>query len=480
MPRKPSPPEGLALQALREVEGLSQEEVAQGAGMDRRDVTDLERGRKPLSPERLAGLAKVLGFPAAVAEGLRRCFEWLYPPREEEGPPMGLSLADRRAVLGAALSLTAGIAQEIGAALLDDRRRRDRQDAERLFQPMRGASFADWERLFQHSSAVSWALVERLCAESVRAAATDARRALGWAELACRAAERTAGGKAWRTRVKGYATAFFANALRVAGDLPGADAAFARAWGLWISSAAAAAGPLEESRLFDLEASLRREQRRLPEALERLDRAFALCKSPEGEIRILLKKAFTFEQMGDAQRALAALDQAEQGIQATGGDPRQLCVLRFNRGVSLCQLGRFEEAAALLPGLRAMTIRLANELDLVRVLWLESRVKAGCGQEEEALAGLEQVRREFAARGMVFDLALTNLELARLYLRQGRTAETRQLAEETGTVLHQLGVEREPQQAVDLLREAARQEAATLELVERAIAALYRVRPTRR
>lgn len=480
MPRKPSPPEGLALQALREVEGLSQEEVAQGAGIDRRDVTDLERGRKPLPPERLAALAKVLGFPAAVAEGLRRCFGWLYPPREEEGPPVGLSLADRRAVLGAALSLTAGIAQEIGAAFLDDRRRRDRQAAERLFQPLRGASFADWDRLFKGTSAVSWALVERLCAESVRTAPADARRALGWAELACRAAERTAGGKAWRARVKGYATAFFANALRVAGDLPGADAAFARTWGLWISGAAAAAGPLEESRLFDLEASLRRDQRRLPEALERLDRAFALCRSPEGEIRILLKQALTYEQMGDAQRALAALAQAEQGMETAGGDPRQLCLLRFNRGVCLCHLGRFDEAAALLPDLRTMTIRLANELDLVRVLWLESRVKAGCGQEEEALAGLQQVRREFAARGLVFDLALTSLELARLYLRQGRRAETCQLAEEVGTVLRQLGVESEARQAVELFREAARQEAATLDLVERAIAALYRARPARR
>jgi hypothetical protein len=47
-------------------------------------------------------------------------------------------------------------------------------------------------------------------------------------------------------------------------------------------------------------------------------------------------------------------------------------------------------------------------------------------------------------------------------------------------VLRQLGVEREPQEAVELFREAAGREAATLELVERAMAALYRARPSRR
>jgi hypothetical protein len=133
----------------------------------------------------------------------------------------------------------------------------------------------------------------------------------------------------------------------------------------------------------------------------------------------------------------------------------------------------------LLLQVRERAERLDNGLDLVRVKWLEAKVAAGLGWEKEAEAGFQWVKKRFEDHPLPADAALVTLELARLYLRQGRTAETRELAAEAAPVLDHLGVEHQARQAVALFWQAARTEAATLELVERAIDALRRARPAR-
>ena len=48
--------------------------------------------------------------------------------------------------------------------------------------------------------------------------------------------------------------------------------------------------------------------------------------------------------------------------------------------VDLCHLERYAEAAALLPRVRELAIEQANELDLLRLVWLEARIDAGQGR----------------------------------------------------------------------------------------------------
>ncbi len=70
--------------------------------------------------------------------------------------------------------------------------------------------------------------------------------------------------------MQGYCWAHIANARWVGNDHSGADEAFARAWDLWrAGSAQSDPDLLAEWRLLDLEASLRRAERRFPESLER-------------------------------------------------------------------------------------------------------------------------------------------------------------------------------------------------------------------
>ncbi|HYG62383.1 MAG TPA: hypothetical protein VEL74_07365 [Thermoanaerobaculia bacterium] len=140
--------------------------------------------------------------------------------------------------------------------------------------------------------------------------------------------------------------------------------------------------------------------------------------------------------------------------------------------MNLCHLGRFQEAEKLLPSVWMLAAELENRNDLVRVSWLESRVLAGKGDLEKAISTLERVREAFAERKNLYDVGRSTLELARLYLRQGRTDKTKELAARAEPVFRELNVAPRALESVLVFLEAARQEAATLELLDQALQAL--------
>jgi len=265
-----------------------------------------------------------------------------------------------------------------------------------------------------------------------------------------------------------------ANARRVLGDLPGAEEAFAHSDRLWEAGASTDPGVLDGSRPLDLKASLRRHQGRYEEALALLDQALA-GSLPGATAPILLKKGFTLEQKGDYERALEVLSEAEPLLDERD-DPRAPAILSFNRAVNLCHLGRYKEAQALLPGTREMAVGLGNELDLIRVLWLEGRIEIGLERREEALPALEQVRRYFTAKQIAYDAALASLDVAVLYLEEGRTGKVKRLAEEMVWIFKAQGVHKEALTALKLFCEAASREEATAELTRRVLEFLNKAR----
>jgi hypothetical protein len=101
------------------------------------------------------------------------------------------------------------------------------------------------------------------------------------------------------------------------------------------------------------------------------------------------------------------------------------------------------------------------------VRWLEARVAAGCGREEDAVMTLEEVRQVFTAESLPYDAALSSLDLAVLLLGKGETASVRELALEMGWIFTDKGIHREASAAFGLFLEAAKREAATVELVRR-------------
>ncbi|HSS51886.1 MAG TPA: helix-turn-helix transcriptional regulator [Thermoanaerobaculia bacterium] len=317
----------------------------------------------------------------------------------------------------------------------------------------------------------TWALAERVCEESEVQASRDVERTASLARLAQEIAEKVEGPESWRNRIQGYALGHVANSLRVPGELEAADAILEKALRLWH----AGSDPdelLDPGRLLDLEASLRRGQRRFDEALALLEEALRVGRCRE---RYLLKKGFTLEVMGDYERAVEVLLEAQPGVESSGDD-RLKASLHQNLALSLTHLGRYREAAELGRDLRRRSVERGDEIWTIRGIWLDGRIAAGLGRREEALRLLAQARVEFDQRNMSYDVALALLEEAVLLLEEGRTAEVKVLAKELSKVFESKGVHREALGALRLFHEAAEQEAATAELARRVLGYLFRAR----
>jgi transcriptional regulator with XRE-family HTH domain/tetratricopeptide (TPR) repeat protein len=352
-----------------------------------------------------------------------------------------------------------------------------RQAAERLQAEQRWEelkSFGSRERwlvIERLEEFQTWALAERLAAESARVAAKGAGVAIELAQMAGRVAELADVDESFRSRLLGCTRFFAANGLRAESRLREAEVELDAAKRLW-HSGEDPEGRLPEWRLWDLEASLRRDQGRFAEALELLERARAAAP-PEAVGRILLNMGFAREQAGDIAGALVALREAEPLVEAAG-TARDRWVLGFNLTVNLCHLGHFGEAKERLPALRQLAEGLRNKLDLLKVQWLSGRVAAGLGRREEARRTLEQVRARYEAGGNALASAMVCLELAVLHLEDGRSREVAEQAEAMARIFGAEGVEPEALMAVRLFHEAARRETATVEEAKQLMAVVER------
>jgi transcriptional regulator with XRE-family HTH domain len=485
VPEQIPTPLGLALIWLRSAAAWTQTRLAQALGLPKESISQYERGTKSLTRERLDFLVEPLAPPEAVdvllfAHGL------IFPEPGKEAPsPVALTPEERRRIDRAVMAAgwTAGrIAAESLRIELSRRKKREKMEAARLEAQELWARLKAVTRQDRRDMVAalpelwSWALAQRVSHESERMAAHKVEEALELADLALAIAERVPGEKSWRSRVEGYCWAHVANARRVANNLSGADEAFARAWDLWRAGAESDPDLLAEWRLFDLEASLRRDERHFSESLKLLDLARAACGGdPLATGRILLKREHVFEQMGDIQNAVATQAEAAPFIEVSG-DTRHIFLFRFKSANHLCHLERYEEAAKLLPQVREMAVQQANELDLIRLVWLESKVAAGQGRKQEAIVGLEQVGRDFTGRELPYDAALSSLDLSVLWLNVGRTAKVRELAVTMSWIFKAKRIDREALAALRLFCDAARQESATVELARRVIADIEQAR----
>ncbi|HYN21773.1 MAG TPA: hypothetical protein VE078_12485, partial [Thermoanaerobaculia bacterium] len=176
----------------------------------------------------------------------------------------------------------------------------------------------------------NWALMERCCEASVEEVSRSLRRAASWARLALAIARRVPGPMSWRNKNLGYAFAHWANVLKVKGDLKEADSCLERGKRFW-HAGLDPVGALDPGRLFDIEGSLRRDQRRFDEALFAFDSSIAVGWFPG---RSLMMKGTTYDIMGDYECALATYQKAEPLVERRG-DQRLLYMLRFNMAASL-------------------------------------------------------------------------------------------------------------------------------------------------
>lgn len=463
----PPPLEGTALLELRRQARWTQRRLEREAGLSRGTLSLYESGKRKIARPLLNRLARTLGHPV---EAVDRAIAGLaqIPAPEPSGAETPASLCpNERLVIEAAAGQAAQRAAEtvragLGLRLVQDRLRRERRTAGKLWEQLSRLPTFAARRARVASDPVfrRWALCERLCDESDRAAAHDAGEARELAELALQVAELTPGSDPWRCRLQGYALAFVGNSLRVGGDLLSADSAFHRSSEFWEAGDAAAPAPLDGSLVLDLKASLRRQQGREDEALTLLRDALEAALTTKRQCDILFARSLVFTRMERFEDALADLQLVRSLISETEND-RQRWLLECNYALNLSHLGRFKEAEQRLGEIQMLTLDIGQDLARLRLRWLESRIAAGLGKEEESAEALTEVWKGFADRGITFDAAVATLELAALELDRGHTAKVKTLAGLAAEVFVAQVIPRELFTSVRLFWEAAKREAAT-------------------
>lgn len=374
---------------------------------------------------------------------------------------------------------------DLSKALADSR-----SEAPELWAELKPYRFQDQYHLIRaHRRFVTWGLCELFCQESAQSTTIDPDRAVEAAELAVLVADLLKEGEPARScllyQLRGYAWAHDGNARRVLGDLRNADESFSIADAWWEAGQAGAGDVLGyEPVLLDLKASLRIAQRRFSEALILLDHLVALHK--DGSLsrqqdfhlagRALIQKALALAEMEEPEHAIEVLQEAECLIDARR-DPRLFLCLRHNLLWNLTTVEAYEDAQAMLQEVADLCREQGNHpLSLMRVRWAEARIAAGRGDTETAIRIFQDLRQEFARRGISYDAALVTIELTALYAREGCTSEVKKLSLEMAKIFGAQDVPREAIAAMLFFQKAAEREHATAKLAREVAAFLEKLR----
>lgn len=462
---------------LRYETGLTQAGFAELTRTSPSQVSLYESGARPIPEAILERAAEAVGFPVHLLGAARRAV------RSFRAAVRGWSRADRAFAEPFATGLLACTGEALEAILPPTRQpappaidpQEDREAAAGLWQRLEGRGAGERRAIVEaHEAYCSWAMCELVSAKSVEAAPGSPSEALELAELAVLIARRCSGEEWIRQQAQGYAWFHVANARRAASDLPGSVGALDLASGLW-EEAGAAFGPglFNKSIVLALEATIRKTQRRFPEALERIGQALA---ADRGELKgkLLLTKAQILQSLGDLEASTEVLREAVSSTDEAR-EPRTALGVRCQLLLNLCLQGRASEAAPLFPC--ALTLaKSGQEVDQVRVAALGALIAAGLGHSEEAEAAFAEARHRFASLEppLAFDYALVSLDLGLLLLEQGRTVEVRELAEEMAWIFTSQGVQREALAALKLFCDAAEHDAATVDMARRVIRFLHR------
>jgi tetratricopeptide (TPR) repeat protein len=321
------------------------------------------------------------------------------------------------------------------------------------------------------------ALVDLLLERARALWGEDTAAAEQYAELALEVVERLSSAiysKGLIFDLEARSWAYVGQARRMRSDLRGAETAIGKAETLLEEGSCE---PLERACLLEVKAALLRAQQRFAEALKTAREAAAIYRRVRDrhlEARARATEAMILDYAGQPEAAIDLLFQVMDCIDATR-DPRLAYSVRHNLLGNLVNAGRAVEAAVQLPEVRSLGRQVAKSQDLIRLDWIEAQIDLQFCRYEEAEAKLDRVRDQYLRLGDDFLAALVSLDLARLYLEQGRTADTRRLAAEMQPIFAVHNIRREAIAALLVFQQAAEKEAATVLLVQEVARRIRRV-----
>lgn len=468
--RKPGEmPRSVKLHVYRVFSGMTQPEFSDGLGIEVGTLGQYETFIHEPEPEKIADGARLANLSLEFGDTILRLAEIDRCARLREGS----GAEDLLEGLAGSLRFHAEqvwkllLSMEMPERLPCEEDRQRARDQLPLLKEYTAAQRAVVLRLDDEHQ--PWALCLEAGEASADAASQDIEEAKKLARLSREFADEVKEPKGWPEAIRSRALAYEANALRVPGNLKEARKTFDEANRL-AEAGADSYGLLDPGRLPDLEASLCRDERDFDKALQKLDMAISVGRSPA---RSLIKKGATLTVMGEHGRAVEALRAAGPRLDRDA-EPRLWYKQRANLAVNLTFLKEFGEAAELVEQARPVAMELGDEIDLIRLTWLEGRIQNGLGRRAAARFLLEQALAKFAKEGMAYDVLLAAMEIAGLLLDEGKTAEVKALTLELAEAFESEDIHHEARKALDLFREAAEREAATAELARRVLSFLFR------
>ncbi len=295
-----------------------------------------------------------------------------------------------------------------------------------------------------------------------------------WAALAAQALEPRSYCTEFVADLQARAWAELGNAFRVADDAAAAEQALAKAAALAQRGTGARA---LQALLLEFRGSLYGGLRRFTEAYGMFDAARAI-RAEAGERqqvgRILITKGLYTLYAKDFERAIELLHEGRALVDEER-DPQLILAATHNTARALAEVGRLAEARSLLEQNRDRYELHGGRMDLLKRTWLEGAIAAGLGDFVEAERCFVETRAAFNRLEAPYDFALVSLDLAAVWLRQGRTVAARQLVEAAAAIFKHLGITREALAAVLVLQRAFELEVASVALLEPVASLLRRL-----
>ncbi len=296
----------------------------------------------------------------------------------------------------------------------------------------------------------------------------DAARMLHLTNLARLAAEacdsESAGSGPKLEDLRAQAWRQYANALRVRGHLRESEEAFATAHR---HLDAGTRDPMLRAKLCVQAASLRYFQRQFEQAIklyeeagqiyEELDETHSLASA-------MVQKAIACLYAGHAEEAVHVLNEA---IPLIDPDVDLHLLLAACHNLIRCytDLGRPEQALSIYSEARTLYKKFDDPLIRLRVAWQEGQILRDLGHLQAAKEILLQTRQGFVDRELLYEVALTSLDLAAVYVKLRSEEELKQTVAETVPIFRSLGVDREALASLLQLQQLSQQSRQALELI---------------
>jgi tetratricopeptide (TPR) repeat protein len=262
------------------------------------------------------------------------------------------------------------------------------------------------------------------------------------------------------------------NALRTLEDLEEAERAFGSAFSFLLQGT----GDLRlKAKLYDLHASYWGCQRRFDLAFTALDIVHStyleLGETHLAGRALLVKAIYTFyshepEEAIRINNAGMALIEKEQ-------EPDLLFMAIHNQLSFRVACGQFTEARRELFSYLG-EFKDLGRVNMLKIRWLQGQIDAGLKKWSSAEQGLLHVVRGFEQEGMGFHAAFASLELALVWMRQGRYEDTQELIPQVYESFVALKVKKEAFGAMMVLKEAFEKQMGTIELLEDVVEFLRR------